>query len=219
MAILPNNIDIWDKPKYWENTCRALPPNSSDPQGKIVLLPGGGGDSSFLTKVITRPIYGAGTTVDVDVASSTEHDLPNPGWLHGHTDNQVVRQRDGTLAARKACFNWKPVPNPKPWQQLSIPENRKPYEEQVGPRATNFVWRGELSPLATEIQWRGVQKLGSPFDWWAWLVARYLRPPLTPEVVRGLVVPLCGALSAASAGRAVGQIGELEGARDSSAAA
>jgi hypothetical protein len=147
---LAEDIPIWvpksGTPIYYENTCRVLPPAQGPSGGLIVVLPGQG-SGQFLQKIITRRIYDAGGNVDLDPASSVEADLPNPGYLDAHTDNQLVRAKDGSFLAMKACFNWSPLPNPQPWQQICVPENRMPYTGRIGGRGTNVIWRGHWTQV------------------------------------------------------------------------
>jgi hypothetical protein len=141
--VLSNNIAVWDTPNYWENTCRALPPSPIYPHGMIVLLPGQWDPKGYLETVITRPIYDATGKVDLNVSSSVEHTLQNPAcYLAAHTDNHIVRHKDGSFIVMKACFNWTPVNNPKPWQQFPQKDNRNLPDPQIGGRGTNVIWRG-----------------------------------------------------------------------------
>jgi hypothetical protein len=166
---LSNNIAVWNSPNYWENTCRAHPPTPIYPHGVIVLLPGQLDPNGYLETVITRPIYDATGKVDLDVSSSVEHTLPNPGYLSAHTDNHIVRQKDGSFIVMKACFYWGTVNNPKPWQQFPQADNRglpNP-PERIGGRGTNVIWHGyhqfgrQPSPLG-QIDWM-LKGVADPF--------------------------------------------------------
>ena len=151
---LPNNIPLWANPNYLENTCRVLAPSDAQPKGLLVLLPGQGGDSSYLRKVISRPIYDNIGKVDMSLYSSVSHDLPNPGYLNGHTDNQLVRAKDGSFLAVKSCLNWAPIANPKPSQRICI-RDREP-DTHFGCRGTEVVWRGQLvsTRVGAELEWQ-----------------------------------------------------------------
>src|SRR5262249_34138434 len=139
---LQNNIAVWDSPTYWENTCRVLAPTRIYPQGKIVLHPGQPPDLSYLQSVISRPIYDGSGNVDLDVSSSNQQNLPNPGYLGGHTDNQIVKLKDGSLLVMRACMYWPTVVNPKPWQQATLTDYRGSNVPRVGGRGANVVWHG-----------------------------------------------------------------------------
>jgi hypothetical protein len=164
---LPNNIAVWNSSIYWENTCRVLAPNRIYPHGKILLHPGQPPDLSYLQSVISRPIYDASGNVDLDVSSSSKQDLPNPGYLGGHTDNQIVKQNDGSLLVMRACMYWAPVINPTPWQQNTLTDYRGSSVPRVGGRGANVVWHGfhpgKPRPLPPgEIDWV-LQGAADPF--------------------------------------------------------
>jgi hypothetical protein len=119
------------------------------PRGLIVVHPGqqnpwSGPILPYTQSAITRPIYDPSGKVDVDVAHSTETPLPLPprSTLGGHTDNHIVRHKDGSLLAVRACGYWAPVNNPKSWQQASLPDNRGSTATHVGMRGANVCWRG-----------------------------------------------------------------------------
>lgn len=158
---LPNNIPI-SNTSYFENTCRALPPSASDPKGRIVVLPGENGN--YLSIVITRPIFTMARFVEYSSSASVEINLlspPQANFLRPHTDNHIVKLKDGSLIAMKPTFDFTPVTNPKPWQQLSFEDIRDNNDgPQPGARYSQSFWRsvdgitwsyqGKIDPFVLE---------------------------------------------------------------------
>jgi hypothetical protein len=171
---LTRNIPLWSPsgsgPMYWENTCVAAEPSSAHPRGVIALLPGQAGNY-YLQKIITRPIYDAGGNFEFDESASILVDMPRSDdpagdpYLGGHTDNKIVRNRHGDFLAMKNTACWKPVVNPKPWQNVETYDARGPVTA-VGMRGVHAIWRGHspfLGPIGFgPLQWT-VQGLADPF--------------------------------------------------------
>jgi len=142
LSALPDNIPVWSNPNYWENTCRASPPNLlGDKSGRIWLLPGQEDGVPYLNKVIGRPIYDANGSVMLDPALSGEYEMTTPDYLRAHTDNALVRAKDGNFYALKAAFNFGPVSNPTTWQKFLQADNRGSDGPKAGGRGSNAVWR------------------------------------------------------------------------------
>jgi hypothetical protein len=144
---LKDNIHI-SASTYFENTCRVAGPTQQDPQGHIFVFPG---EPRPILFVISRPIYDGSGAADVALSSSQERQLEFPNYLYPHTDNQLVRRKDGTFVAVKACEYWKAPQNPTSWQQHSF-QGHEYY------RGANVCWHGS----ATDTSW-GVLGAADPF--------------------------------------------------------
>ncbi|HMF99579.1 MAG TPA: hypothetical protein VKE96_35010 [Vicinamibacterales bacterium] len=94
--------------------------------------------------VLRRPIYDDSGHVVLDASASSQESFQNPGYVKGHTDNHLVRLKNGTLLAMKTCEYWKTPENPMPWQAVGSPV---PYNH------------------GTQVFWYPGARLGASFDW------------------------------------------------------
>lgn len=110
--ILNNNILI-SSTTYFENTAKAVPPSTSSPNGKIVVVAGEPRDK---VKIFHRSIYDSSGNIDTNIQTGEQpFPLGSPTRAVG-TDNQIVRLKDGSLLAHKDSFVWDDIPsNPPAW--------------------------------------------------------------------------------------------------------
>jgi len=150
MQALSNNIEV-KAGNYFETTCRVAPPPAGGGLGKIAIFPGQPRPALY---AITRPIYDAAGNVDLDPASSVVQQFDDPGYVGAHTDNQLVRQRDGSFLAMKACTYWKTPANPQPWQALTFQGHKYLRYAHVlwrnDPAQTNWPLQGSDDPFVLD---------------------------------------------------------------------
>jgi len=97
-AAAPPNFKVFDP--FFENSAKVGPPSAQCPNGSIVLNMGQPrGADGFLQ----RPLYNAAGAIDT--TSPTLHTpYPVPSTSATHTDNQIVRLKDGSFLGLKEGF-------------------------------------------------------------------------------------------------------------------
>ena len=103
---LQNDFPISGVP-YFENTAKVIPPNEACPNGVIAVSAGGTGNGTWETGVaLARTLYNPSGNIDTTTVSQT---IPLPRGSATRaiaTDNQIVRQKDGTLLAVRNSSAW-----------------------------------------------------------------------------------------------------------------
>ena len=136
---LPNDFSIFSTP-YFENTAKVIPASASCPNGKIAVIAGQNGD--WDTGVaLARPLFDAAGAVDTTSPTQDPIPLTRGGSTRAiATDNQIVRQKDGSLLAIRNSTIWDEFTiNPPLWANELI--KGIPKTDQKGQRGSIHVYR------------------------------------------------------------------------------
>jgi hypothetical protein len=124
-SILPDSFTITSQP-YYENTARVAPPSIKFPNGLMTVQTGEPELSSPAgVHLLTRDLYDAngklntaGSTSDTPYPPLTDMASPPKTVASPATDNQMVRQWDGTFLAMKVTTFWPDVSPPLPYADV-----------------------------------------------------------------------------------------------------